>query len=98
VDSDLKHMSCCNNESKSINESVGERGLASFFEEFPVQITAAIDIRCRPPQPGVNCVVIRSIVTVFADRDEDPAEIEDLVVNGLLLSFSDGSFQDALPN
>jgi len=99
----IEYISCCHNESKSkkyllSDASLSERGLASFSEEFPIQIIEAIDINCLSPVlPGVNCVLIGSIITVFADSDEDPAKIEELVINGFLISFSDGSFKAALP-
>mmetsp|Transcript_22664 Transcript_22664/g.34060 ORF Transcript_22664/g.34060 Transcript_22664/m.34060 type:complete len:121 (+) Transcript_22664:336-698(+) len=81
-----------------LSANAEERELATYYEDFPVFVESAITIQCRPPQNDDTCVIIRSVITLFADRDENPDDIEQIILNGIDESFNSGSFFDALPS
>ena len=55
---------------------------------------------CTNPPPendDQRCIVIRSTVSVFLDRDETKSEVRELIITGLREAFQDGSFLAAIP-
>jgi len=77
------------------------RSLALYRKSNPVEIVSAIDIACSSGASMQNenerCVLIRSIVTVYLNVNENKDSVRALIVSGLRQSFLDGSFVAAIP-
>eukprot|EP00566_Odontella_aurita_P007715 CAMPEP_0113598690 /NCGR_PEP_ID=MMETSP0015_2-20120614/41734_1 /TAXON_ID=2838 /ORGANISM="Odontella" /LENGTH=703 /DNA_ID=CAMNT_0000506749 /DNA_START=435 /DNA_END=2547 /DNA_ORIENTATION=- /assembly_acc=CAM_ASM_000160 len=89
-------------ESKSTDTDFSSsRSLALYRKSNPVEIVSAIDIACSSGASMQNenerCVLIRSIVTVYLNVNENKDSVRALIVSGLRQSFLDGSFVAAIP-
>ena len=45
-----------------------------------------------------ECVIVKTVVTVFLEPDEDPTEVRRKILDGFNAAFNDGTFFEALPN
>ena len=73
-----------------------QRNLVYYTDEYPVTIDRIIDID-TPCDPGQNCLLVVSTITVMLEEGDDPAEVYDAINDGMKSSFGDGSFFAAIP-
>lgn len=73
-----------------------QRNLVYYTDEYPVTIDRIIDI-VTPCDPGQNCLLVVSTITVMLEEGDDPAEVYDAINDGMKSSFGDGSFFAAIP-
>ena len=72
------------------------RTLVYYTDEVPVTIDRIIDIE-NPCDPGQNCLLVVSTITVMLEEGDDPAEVYDAINDGMKSSFGDSSFFAAIP-
>eukprot|EP00578_Thalassiosira_sp_NH16_P002350 CAMPEP_0181129508 /NCGR_PEP_ID=MMETSP1071-20121207/29357_1 /TAXON_ID=35127 /ORGANISM="Thalassiosira sp., Strain NH16" /LENGTH=2606 /DNA_ID=CAMNT_0023215495 /DNA_START=157 /DNA_END=7977 /DNA_ORIENTATION=- len=71
------------------------RNLVYYTDDFPVRIDSILDI--EDPCDSVNCLLVRTVVTVILDEGDDPAEVRRAIANGVDASFDDETFFGAIP-
>lgn len=71
------------------------RKLVYFADEYPVTIDRMIDIESC--DPGFNCILVISVITVVLEAGDDPTQVSEAIVIGITDSFEDGSIYSTIP-
>jgi hypothetical protein len=68
-----------------------------YTDEHPVVIDRILDIETGC-DPGTNCLLIISTITVILETGDDESVVEKAVTDGMNESFKDGSFNSLIPS
>ena len=76
-------------------EGLSQRKLVYYTDDFPVRIDEVLDIVDDCTE--VNCLLIRTAITVILEEGDNPEDISKVVGDLLDASLKDGSFFAAFP-
>mmetsp|Transcript_30925 Transcript_30925/g.57273 ORF Transcript_30925/g.57273 Transcript_30925/m.57273 type:complete len:216 (+) Transcript_30925:1268-1915(+) len=80
----------------SSSSSSRHRNLVFYTEEYPVSIDNIFDMEASC-DPGNNCLLVISTITVVLEAGDNPVEVDKAIVSGMQDSFENGMFFDAIP-
>ncbi len=65
-------------------------------DKHPITIDQIFDIE-RGCDPDLHCLFVTSTIPIVLKYKDNPALVNDAIVNGMIDNFQDGSFLAALP-
>jgi len=75
------------------------RKLVSFSPDVPIFHSNIIEDDCGDGfNPSVHCIIMKTVVTLFLEPDDDPDTVRADIVSGFLDAFDNGSFMKILTN
>jgi len=98
LDIDHEDYSSRKDSSNDIFGNQGRRRLAKYMPSVPPYHSSILQDQCETGDKSSECVLIRTVVTVYLEPDEDPLKTRRDIVNGFNEALNDGSFFKALPN
>jgi hypothetical protein len=82
-----------------INDSMdNNRRLAFYKDSYPPDILSVIDNSFCPESEEIVCSIVDTRVCVILEEGEDGDEVKEQLLDGIKISFQDGSFESALPS
>lgn len=84
-----------NHMSKSFISGNQHRNLVYYTEEYPITIDRILDVESC--DPGINCLLVISAISVFLEAGDDPVQVSEAIVRGITESFEDGSIYNTVP-
>jgi hypothetical protein len=81
--------------SKSVFSGHQHRNLVYYTDEYPVTIDRILDVESC--DPGFNCLLVISAITVVLEAGDDPIQVSEAIVLGITESFKDGTIYNTVP-
>jgi len=76
-----------------------DRLLAFYDYSYPPVITDVVDNPyCPEYDEGITCSIVFTKVCVVLEEGDDEDEVKDELLDGIQLSFQDGTFENAIPS
>lgn len=91
-------------EREEVDDNNNNKEEAEYRDYAPVEMLSVIDVDCQGSAAALqlgnqdlNCILIRSAVTIYCDEGEDCEAVQSEVIDGIRDSIENGCFFKAMP-